>query len=97
MVNIDVGPIIGSFRPHYDPGVDSAANRNEYQEYFLEGKEAGALPPLRACSSPVHGWPYLTYYCLLKQWHLPKTRRVSKLNHSNWSTTTKHLISFHYY
>jgi hypothetical protein len=21
-----------SFRPHYDPGVDSASNRNEYQE-----------------------------------------------------------------
>ena len=27
-----------SFRPHYDPGVDSAPNRNEYQEYFLGGK-----------------------------------------------------------
>ena len=27
-----------SFRPHYDPGVDSASNRNEYQEYFLRGK-----------------------------------------------------------
>jgi len=25
-----------SFRPHY--GVDSASNRNEYQEYFLGGK-----------------------------------------------------------
>jgi len=25
-------------RPHYDPGVDSACDRNEYQEYFLEGK-----------------------------------------------------------
>ena len=24
-----------SFRPHYDPGVDSASNRNEYQNYFL--------------------------------------------------------------
>jgi hypothetical protein len=24
-----------SFRPQYDPGVDSASNRNEYQEYFL--------------------------------------------------------------
>jgi len=23
---------------HYGPGVDSASNRNEYQEYFLEGK-----------------------------------------------------------
>jgi len=27
-----------SFRPHYGPEVDSASNRNEYQEYFLEGK-----------------------------------------------------------
>jgi len=24
-------------RPHYGPGVDSASNRNEYQEYFLGG------------------------------------------------------------
>jgi hypothetical protein len=24
------------------PGVDSASNRNEYQEYFLEVKTAGA-------------------------------------------------------
>ena len=27
-----------SFRPHDGPGVDSASNRNEYQEYFLGGK-----------------------------------------------------------
>jgi len=26
-----------SFRPHYAPGVDSASNRNEYQEYSLGG------------------------------------------------------------
>ena len=31
-----------SFRSHYDPGVDSASNRNEYQQYFLWVKEAGA-------------------------------------------------------
>jgi hypothetical protein len=24
-----------SFQPHYDPGVDSASNRNEYQKMFL--------------------------------------------------------------
>jgi len=24
--------------PHYGPGVDSASNTNEYQEYFLGGK-----------------------------------------------------------
>ena len=28
---IDIKP----FRSHYGPGVDSASNRNEYQEYFL--------------------------------------------------------------
>jgi len=34
---------IKSFRWHYGPGVDSAFNRNEYQEYFLGGvKTAGA-------------------------------------------------------
>jgi hypothetical protein len=27
-----------SFQPHYGPVVDSASNRNEYQEYFLWGK-----------------------------------------------------------
>ena len=34
------GSFIGikSFRSHYGPGVDSASNRNEYQEYFLGGK-----------------------------------------------------------
>jgi len=30
------------FRPHYGPGVDSASNRNEYQEYFLGVKAASA-------------------------------------------------------
>jgi len=33
---------IKSFRSHYGPGVDSAFNRNEYQEYFLGVKAAGA-------------------------------------------------------
>jgi hypothetical protein len=31
-----------SFWSHYGPGVDSASNRNEYQEYFLGVKVAGA-------------------------------------------------------
>jgi len=30
------------FRSHYCPGVDSAFNRNEYQEHFLGVKVAGA-------------------------------------------------------
>jgi len=33
---------IKSFRSHYGPGVDSASNRNEYQEHFLGVKAAGA-------------------------------------------------------
>ena len=33
---------IKSFRSQYGPGVDSASNRNEYQEHFLEVKLAGA-------------------------------------------------------
>ena len=31
-----------SFRPQYGPGIDSASNRNEYQEYFLGVKAASA-------------------------------------------------------
>ena len=31
---------IKNFRSHYGPGVDSASNRNEYQEYFLGVKAA---------------------------------------------------------
>ena len=31
-----------SFRPQHGPGVDSASNRNEYQEYYLGVKAAGA-------------------------------------------------------
>ena len=33
---------IKSFRSHYGPGVDSASNRNEYQEHFLGVKAAVA-------------------------------------------------------
>jgi hypothetical protein len=28
-------------KPHYDPGVDPASNRNEYLDYFLGDKSAG--------------------------------------------------------
>ena len=31
-----------SFRSHYGAGVDSASNRNEYQEHFLGVKAAGS-------------------------------------------------------
>jgi len=41
---------IKSFRSHYGPGIDSASNRNEYQERFLGGKDGRyvrltTLPP----------------------------------------------------
>jgi len=34
--------LTSSIQPHYGSGVDSASNRNEYQEYFLGVKTAGA-------------------------------------------------------
>jgi len=34
--------LIDIIRSHYGPGVDSASNRNEYQEYFLGVKADGA-------------------------------------------------------
>jgi len=32
-----------SFWPHYGPGVESAFNGNEYQEYFLGGKSSQCI------------------------------------------------------
>ena len=34
--------VIKSFRLHYGPRIDPVSNRNEYQEYFLVVKAAGA-------------------------------------------------------
>ena len=48
-----------SFRSHYGPGVDSASNRNLYQEYFL-GRKSGrwvgltTLPP--SCADCLDIW-----------------------------------------
>jgi hypothetical protein len=41
MVSLDFS-VTHSFRRFHDPGVDSAPSENEYQEYFLEVKAAGA-------------------------------------------------------
>ena len=38
MVSLEFFVDIKPFRSHYGPGVDSASNINEYQEYFLGGK-----------------------------------------------------------
>ena len=48
-----------SFQPHYGPGVDSASNRNEYQEYFLGGTGGWCvglttLPP--SCADSLEIW-----------------------------------------
>ena len=48
-----------SFRPHCGSRVDSASNRNEYQEYFLGGKgglcvELTTLPP--SCADCLEIW-----------------------------------------
>ena len=42
MVSLEFFIDIKSFRSHYGSGVDSASNRNEYQEHFLGVKAAGA-------------------------------------------------------
>ena len=54
---------IKSFRSHYGPGVDSASNRNEYQEYFLGVKhpvrKADNLPPSCAVVTKSENLKYL--------------------------------------
>jgi hypothetical protein len=40
---IEFFQLIFSFQPHYDSGVDSTSNRNEYQNIFLGGKVRPAL------------------------------------------------------
>ena len=42
LVSLEYFIDIISFRSHYGPGVDSACNRNEYQEYCLGVKVACA-------------------------------------------------------
>jgi hypothetical protein len=50
---------IFAFRSHYGPGVDSASNRNEYQEYFLGGKGGrclGLTTLLPSCADCLEIW-----------------------------------------
>jgi hypothetical protein len=56
-----------SFRPHYDPGVNSASTRNDYQEYFLGGKGGRCV------------WPTRSADCL-EIWE-PQTPEISELVH----------------
>ena len=46
LVSLEFFIDIKSFRSHYDPGVDSASNRNEYQEHFL-GVKSGRCVRLK--------------------------------------------------
>jgi hypothetical protein len=64
-----------SFRPDYGPGVDSASNRNEYQEYFLWRKggrcvRLTTLPP--SCADCLEIWepqpPGTLWACRSLQW-----------------------------
>jgi len=41
MVSLEIFFDMKFFRSHYDPGVDSASNKNEYQEHFLGVEAAG--------------------------------------------------------
>ena len=43
LVSVEFFIDIKFFRSHYGPGVDSASNRNEYQEHFLGGKKRAVL------------------------------------------------------
>jgi len=63
--------VIKSFRSHYCPGVDSASNRNEYQEHFLGVKAVGA-----------QGWqPY--HHPLPLWWNLGTLTSWNPLSHSS--------------
>jgi hypothetical protein len=44
---VDFFKLTYSFRPHYGPGVDSASNRNEYQESLKIKKPGGDVRPVR--------------------------------------------------
>jgi hypothetical protein len=62
--------VINSFRSHYVPGIDSASNRNEYQEHFLGAKAAVA-----------EGWrPY--HHPVLLLWNLETLTSWNPLGHS---------------
>jgi len=57
---IDIKP----FRSHYGAGVDSASNRNEYQDYFREGKNergVGMMIFPNSCADGVEIWETLSW------------------------------------
>ena len=61
-----------SFQSHYGPGVDSASNWNEYQEYFLGGK-----------GGPVHRADNFTTFMCWLSWNLGASTSCNPLDLSN--------------
>ena len=85
LVSLEFFIDIKSFRSHYDPGVDSASNKNEYQEHFLGVKAAGA-----------QGWhPY--HHPVLLSWNLGTLTSWNPLGHSRPVTGLLHLLPFIHY
>jgi hypothetical protein len=62
---------------HYDPGVDSASNRNEDQEYFIRGIVGGVKGPVRRADN------LSTFMCRLS-WNLgvSTSRKLQELSRS---------------
>jgi hypothetical protein len=64
-VRFPVRSLAYSFRPHCGPGVDSASNRNKYQEEFLGSKDGRCIGL---------SLPSSCAYCLeIRQPHPPRT------------------------
>ena len=59
-----------SFRPHYGPGIDTASNRNEYQEGLLGGLKRPALWTDKITI-------FMCRLCGIQRAHLPETLRAS--------------------
>ena len=83
------------FRPYSGPGVDSASNRNEYQEYFLVDKGGRCvglttLPP--SCAECLEIWePQITgnlrdcpllYLYLYPYWNSNRRFKDKSVNHN---------------
>jgi hypothetical protein len=70
----------------YGPGVDSASNRNEYQEFSLVGGGGKGRPARKADKQHLHLWAD----CLEKMWEL---RRLTNL----WAFTASYRDSFTFF
>ena len=96
MVSLEFFIDIKSFRSHYGPGVDSASNRNEYQEYFLGVRKADNLTTLSrnlgtltswnllGHSRPVTGLVYLTFTFFIPLTMVKKKSRSDNLCKSDY-------------